>query len=134
ELAERAHGESEKYRLSPDTFEEICQHFNARGPYRATPADIAAFNSYGDATVRKIVAERGLGLLRELYQEGIQENSPPSAQNGITVLHLRRPDGEITESRVQNLENALTYLRVSLNIDPADRNASHALFRLLRNG
>src|SRR5690606_29841342 len=80
--------------LKPAAFEEACQSFNSRGPYRATPGDIAAFHAYGDLTVRANVADRSLALLRELYQEGIQENSRLNAQDGIMLLQLRRPGGE----------------------------------------
>ncbi len=125
-----------KYSPAPTLFDEICQRFNSQGPYLATPADIAAFYAYGDAAVRSAAAESGLSLLRELYQEGIQENPRPGSHEGIMLLQLRRPGGEISESRVQSVEDALTYLRVNLNpnSNPADRAAAHAFFRLLRNG
>ena len=133
-LAEKPDAAGARQVPSKSAIEEICRNFNSRGPYRASPADIVAFHAYGDAATRASVAERGLSLLRELYEEGIQENSRPGAQDGIMLLHLRRPNGEIAESRVQSIEDALTYLRVNLNANAADHEAAHALFRLLRNG
>lgn len=131
---ERTRSDAEKNNSPAAVFEEISRNFNSRGPYRASAADLKAFYAYGDANIRSSVAERGLSLLRELYQEGIQENPRPGAQDGIMLLQLRRPGGEIAESHVQSVEDALTYLRVNLNSNSSDRDAAHALFRLLRNG
>jgi len=120
--------------LPPAVLNEITRSFNARGPYRATPEDVAAFTAYGDAAVRSTVAENGLALLRELYQEGIHDSSQLAGSDGVMLFRLRRPGGEIAESHVQSVEEALTYLRVNLVANAADRDAAHAFFRLLRNG
>lgn len=110
----------------------LARDFNARGPYRASPADLAALHAYGDAPARADYLQRGLALLREIYAEGVHDQ--PESAGPISLFRLLRADGDISETHVQGMEEALTYLRVNLTAGAADRTAAHAFFRLLRNG
>ncbi len=122
-------------RLAPTTeLQQITERFNAKGPYRAAPEDILALLLLGDAAERAAFIDSGLAVLRDIYREGVHDGSGFLAGTGVTLLQLRRPDGEIAPARVQSMEEALTYLRVNTISEGSSREASRALFRLLHQG
>ena len=53
----------------------IVEVFNAKGPYRVAPDDVAALLTLGDAKARFALVENGLAALREIYREGVYDNS-----------------------------------------------------------
>jgi putative nucleotidyltransferase with HDIG domain len=116
---------------------EIVEAFNARGPYRASVDDVATFLLSGDSRLRFALLENGLVTLRELYQEGIYDDTTElvgSRPGSVSVYEIRRPDGEVARTRVQSREEALTFLRINVNAEGLSAAASSALYRLLRNG
>ncbi len=122
-------------RLAPTAeLQQITERFNAKGPYRAAPEDVLALLLLGDATGRTAFIDNGLAVLRDIYREGVHDGSGFLAGGGVTLLQLRRPDGEIAPARVKSMEEALTYLRVNTVAEGASREASRALFRLLHQG
>lgn len=107
--------------------------FNARGPYRVAVDDVITVLEAVPADVRAEYFERGLAALQDLYQEGVHEPGL-SAAEGITVLQLVRPDGDIAPRPVQSLEEALTFLRINLSAESVSRPVALAFFRILRQG
>lgn len=123
-------------RLSAE-LEPIVAAFNAGGSYQASVDDIAALLALGDAKARFATVENGLVALREIYREGVHDGArafalPPP--NSVAIYQIMRPTGEISQARVQSLEEALTFLRINLAAEGLGRETALALFRLFRNG
>jgi hypothetical protein len=117
-------------------FAEIVEVFNAKGPYRATVDDVALLLASGDAKARAALVEKCLVTLREIYHEGVHDQSlTANPEPGtVTVFQIVQPDGEVAQRQVQSLEEALMSLRVNLVTDGANRELPLALFRIFRNG
>ena len=128
--------------LSPATrraaeLEATVDKFNAKGPYRVSTDDVAALLALGDAKTRFAVVENGLAALREIYREGVYDDSrtfAASAPDTVSLFRVRRPSGEIAQVRVQSMEEALTFLRINLAAEGISRETTLALFRLFSNG
>lgn len=118
----------------PPDLQAITARFNTKGPYHAAAEDVLALLHLGDASERAAAIEDGLSVLRDIYREGVHDNSDLVAPGGVSLMQLRRPDGEIAQTRVQSMEEALTYLRVNIVAEGASRDISRALFRLLHQG
>ncbi|WP_438482480.1 HD family phosphohydrolase [Oleiharenicola lentus] len=114
--------------------EEVTRRFNSKGRYFATSSDLARLLTLGNAAQRQKIVESGLGFLRELQQSGIHAATGPESSSAISLLNVQQADGEVSEAHVQSLGEALTYLRVNIVADGSNREASLALFRVLRNG
>lgn len=113
----------------------LLEAFNARGPYRASLEDVELLFTKVPADRRTVLLESGLGILREIYAEGVHDDSLATATAGrLAVFQIARGDGEVTMRHVQSVEEALTYLRVNLSGEDMPRDVTLALFRLLRNG
>lgn len=115
---------------------QLVARFNALGPYRASVDDIAILLGLGDARLRRTICENGLVTLNEAYQDGIYDDDSDfaAAEGRLAMFQVRRPDGEITQARVQSREDALTFLRINLGAEGLSREASTALYRIFRNG
>ena len=117
--------------------ESIVGSFNAKGPYQVAVDDVVTLLALGDAKMRFSIAENGLAALREIYREGVYDSSSnftPRTADSVALFRIRRPTGEVTQVRVQSMEEALTFLRINLAAEGASREATLALFRLFRNG
>ena len=117
--------------------ESIVGSFNAKGPYQVAVDDVVTLLALGDAKMRFSIAENGLAALREIYREGVYDSSSnftPRTADSVALFRIRRPTGEVTQVRVQSMEEALTFLRINLAAEGASRGATLALFRLFRNG
>ncbi|MDD3180184.1 MAG: HDIG domain-containing protein [Opitutaceae bacterium] len=113
----------------------IKDRFNANGPYRLTAEDIAALLTVGNSQARSALVENGLANLREIYNEGVHDGfGGGSTPDSVSLFQLRNPNGDVHESRVMSLEDALTYLRVNLSTEGLSRPANRAVFNLFRNG
>jgi putative nucleotidyltransferase with HDIG domain len=113
----------------------IVESFNARGPYHVSVDDIAEILAAGDAKVRAALFENSLATLRDISAEGVHDDALRSAgPSNVTVFQIARPGGDVTPRPVQSLEDALTFLRVTIATDGLPRPATHALFRFFRNG
>jgi putative nucleotidyltransferase with HDIG domain len=113
----------------------LADEFNLGRTYRVSPDDLAALLGAGDAATRAAIFENGLAALREIYSEGVHDESFSGADvNGVVVFQIARPTGDIALRPVQSMEDALTFLRVSLAADGVPRPAAQALFRFFRGG
>lgn len=113
----------------------ITETFNSHGPYQVTPEDIAAVLSAGDAKTRAALFDNGLATLRDIYAQGVTDSALGSLSPGAAVVfQVARPDGGITQRPVQSLEDAYTFLRVSLATDNIPRPSAQAVFRIFRSG
>jgi putative nucleotidyltransferase with HDIG domain len=113
----------------------LADEFNLGSPFHVTPEDAAALLSIGDAAARSAVFENGLGALRDIYNEGVHDASfSGSEANGVAVFQVARPAGGVIPRPVQSMEDALTFLRVSLEADGVPQPAAQALFRFFRGG
>lgn len=115
----------------------IVDAFNARGPYRVTPDDVAKFLAAGNAKQRFMIAENGLVALREIYEQGVQDGDTLTAgtdSRRVTVFQIVRPDGAVGQQAVESLEEALTLLRINLAAEGVGGETVFALFRIFRNG
>ena len=54
--------------------------------------------------------------------------------DAVMMFEIERPSGGVAARSVQSMEDALTFLRVSLAAEGVPRPAAHALFRLFRSG
>jgi putative nucleotidyltransferase with HDIG domain len=118
-----------------EALEKIVDDFNAKGPYRASVDDVAALLALGDTKVRFSTVENGLVALREIYAEGIHDDSMPNAEPGaVSVSQIVKNDGETVQRPVQSVEEALTFLRINLAAEGISREATLALFRIFENG
>ncbi len=113
----------------------LADDFNARGPYETNADDLAALLSAGDATARAALFENGFAALRQIYSEGVHESSATgTGPDAVMMFEIERPSGGVAARPVQSMEDALTFLRVSLASEGVPRPAAHALFRLFRSG
>jgi putative nucleotidyltransferase with HDIG domain len=113
----------------------VADRFNASQPYHVEPEDLAALLAAGDASIRAAIFENGLAALREIYASGVRDPSLVGGPEGDSVLQIMRPStGNASPRPVQSLEDALTFLRVSLATDGVPRAATEAIFRFFRNG
>lgn len=115
---------------------EITSAFNATGPYRTNNTDMRALLSLGDEQQRFTVVENALLVLREIYAQGVHDNSSLSAaaaSDDITVFQISQ-DNDVSNQAVESMENALTLLRINLNAEGIGRQTTLSLFRIFRNG
>lgn len=114
---------------------QLAEKFNSSHPYRISPEDLAALLAAGDAETRSGWFENGLAALREIYAEGVHDSTLTGASaDTAAVFQIVRPNGEISSRPVESLEDALTFLRVSLSPQGVQRPTAQALFRFFRNG
>ena len=113
----------------------LAEAFNAGGPYRVNPEDLNTLLTAGDAATRAALFENGLAALHEIYLEGVHDASFDNSGNGdVTVFQIARPSGDIAPRPVQSMEDALTFLRVSVASGDVPPALAQALFRFFRNG
>jgi hypothetical protein len=110
--------------------------FNSHGStYQATPEDMAAILTVGDAKARTDLFENGLATLRDLYAQGVTDSAFGNlGAGGGIVFQIVRPSGEVSQRPVHSMEDALTILRVSLGTPNVPLAGAQAVFRLFRFG
>jgi putative nucleotidyltransferase with HDIG domain len=114
---------------------DLADQFNTSSPYHVTAGDIEALLAAGNAAARAAIFENGLAALREIYGGGVRDDTLGAAgPDGAAVFYIVRPDGQVSQRPIQPLEDALTFLRVSLATEGIPRPATQALFRFFRNG
>jgi cyclic-di-AMP phosphodiesterase PgpH len=115
--------------------DQITAEFNAQGPYRTSVTDMRALLNLGNAAQRLAVVENALLVLREIYTEGVHDNSNLAANTtgDITVFQIAN-GSDVSNQAVESLENALTLLRINLNAEGMGRPTTLSLFRIFRNG
>ncbi|HEX3731267.1 MAG TPA: HDIG domain-containing protein [Opitutaceae bacterium] len=116
---------------------QLAGRFNsAHPPFHVTTEDLAGLLAVVDPANRATLFETGLAALREIYESGVRDDLllAGEGQDGVAVFQIVRPSGDVSLRPVQSLEDALTFLRVSLAADGVPRPAAQALFRFFRNG
>jgi len=113
----------------------LADGFNAGGPYRVSGEDLDALLAAGDARTRAALFDNGLAALREIYNEGVHDSSLPGGGGGdVDLFRIARANGEVMQRPVESMEDALTFLRVSLTTEGVAPATAQALFRFFRNG
>jgi putative nucleotidyltransferase with HDIG domain len=112
----------------------MADEFNARGPYETNADDLAALLAAGDAAARTALFENGFAALRQIYEEGVHDTFSGGAPDAVMLYEIERPSGGVAARPVQSMEDALTFMRVSLAAEGVSRPAAQALFRLFRGG
>jgi len=113
----------------------LADDFNSKGPYEVTADELVALLEAGDASARASLFENGFAALKQIYSEGVHDSTiADEGPDTITVFQVERPSGAVAARPVQSMEDALTFLRVSLAGDNLPRPAATALFRFFRNG
>ncbi|MCX6937323.1 MAG: HDIG domain-containing protein [Verrucomicrobia bacterium] len=111
--------------------------YNARGPYRTSPEDVALLAVGENESARAQLLETGLGILRAIHAQGISDPADigrDSGPGGLRLFQVLRPDGIVATRPVDTLEDALTYLRVNLAAEESNRARAAALYRIFREG
>ncbi len=118
-----------------DALVALADDFNGAQPFRVAPEDLEAILAAGDAKAREALFDNGLAALREIYNEGVHDASFSGAGgDSMTLFRIARPNGDVTQRPVESMEDALTFLRVSMATDGVAPAAAHALFRFFRSG
>ncbi|AHF91585.1 phosphohydrolase [Opitutaceae bacterium TAV5] len=137
------HNELERIRSLPPAergaaLEKAVASFNARGTHRVSTADAAELLGVETGHALAALFDSGLSTLRAIYQGGIHDGASLSQSRvpdgSVAVFQVLRNDDEVISSRVESLEEALTFLRINLAAEITDRERSLALFRILRGG
>jgi putative nucleotidyltransferase with HDIG domain len=114
---------------------ELADQFNARRPYHVTAGDLDALLTVGNGPARAALFENGLAALREIYGGGVRDDPlDATSPDSVAVFQIVRPDGEVSQRPIQSMEDALTFLRVSLATEDVPRPVALALFRFFRSG
>ncbi|HVW21706.1 MAG TPA: HDIG domain-containing protein [Opitutaceae bacterium] len=116
---------------------QLADRFDSgHAPYHVTAEDLAGLLTVTDPALRATLFENGLAALREIYASGVRDDLllAGEGRDGVAVFQIVRPSGDVSLRPVQSLEDALTFLRVSLAADGVPRPAAQALFRFFRNG
>ena len=120
--------------IAIDTF---TQEFDPRGPYHLYPEDLAIILTELNDEQRDIAFEEGLKIMQDAFREGIYdaEHSEIKLQTGrLSFFNIQKESGHIAQVEMQSEEDALRSLRINLLALDITREASAALYRLLRNG
>jgi putative nucleotidyltransferase with HDIG domain len=121
-------------RSRPGFLAECAALYNARGPYRASPEDLALLAS--DPAASQLV-DLGLSILRGVHERGIIDPGALGGEQGagrLKLIQVLRPDGSVGARPVDSIEDALTHLRVSLAAEEPDRGRAASLYRIFRDG
>lgn len=121
----------------PTELTTLRDTFNASGPYRASLEEIKTLYSSGDADAREAVAKNGLNILNSIYRDGVHDGSSPASDSTLghtQLFQVIRADRDVVQRQTNSLDDALTFLRISLSTDGGERARNQALFRLFRKG
>ena len=115
--------------------DNLATQFNTTTPYRVSGEDLAVLLAAGDTQVRQELFQNGLAALKEIYAEGVHDSSLGSLSlNSTTVFQIAHANGNVSSHPVESIEDALTFLRVSVSPEGVTRAVSQALFRFFKNG
>lgn len=109
----------------------------AQGPYHLYSEDLSIILTELNDTQRGIVFEEGLKIMQNIFREGIYdaEHSEIKLQTGrLSFFNIQKETGHTAQVEMQSEEDALRSLRINLLALDITREASAALYRLLRNG
>ncbi|MFH1497445.1 MAG: HDIG domain-containing metalloprotein [Verrucomicrobiota bacterium] len=121
----------------PAALAGLRNNFNAAGPSRATLEEIKQLYATGDPAARAALVDNGLAILNSIYRQGVHDDSSlirEPAAGQTEVFQIMRADNDVVQRPADSLEDALTFLRISLATEGGDRARNHALFRFFRNG
>ncbi len=121
--------------VNRNALQALADEFNGRGNYRVSPDDLAGILAAGDAKSRRALFENGFAAVRDISSQGVRDDTLGNSTAGSAlVFQIARPGGDPTPRPVQSLEDALTFLRVSVAVEGVNRSSAQALFRFFRNG
>lgn len=105
--------------------------------YSLNSENLAALVNTLDADQRNRAIQEGLMILREIYREGIYDSDHADMRNitgTLSLWNIENESGNIAQVEVQSEEDALRSLRINLLALDISREASVALYRILRVG
>ena len=94
---------------------EITERFNQKNEYRLSESDLATILEFSDPETRRELIETGLISLRESYKIGIYDKEDKNFDFGDQSIALFKRGDEVSQSRIESTDDALTMLRVALN-------------------
>ncbi len=115
----------------------FAQDFEPRGSYNLDPEDLSIIDIELDDEQRAVAFEESLKIMQDIFREGIYdaEHSEIKLQTGrLSFFNIQKETGHIAQVEMQSEEDALRSLRINLLALDITREASAALYRLLRNG
>lgn len=112
---------------------QFINEYTKDTPYRLNAEDLDIFLSQTTPAARSTAIHEGLMIMRDIYAAGIYDRKE-SDTGGLRVLSVQRSTGHISEADLQTKESALRNLRINLSPLEINREASVALYRLLRVG
>lgn len=115
----------------------IADAANARSGFQVSVRDLLTLMNYADGPARERLVENGLFVVREILRGGVYnpDNTPaPSGERELMMTHVERESGQMSQTRVLSLDDAMTSLKVNLAAENVPQTVTTALVRLLRPG
>jgi len=129
--------ESEILRVTEAEAAQFLAQLPEGNPFGFAAADIATLFNETSPTQRADALEEGLMILGDLYRGGIYDGSQTTLDDrgsALSFFNIQDESGRIREVEVQPIEEALRSLRINLSALEIPRDASVAMFRILRAG
>ncbi|MCH2613992.1 MAG: hypothetical protein MKZ70_04775, partial [Opitutales bacterium] len=92
---------------------EITERFNQKNEYRLSESDLATVLEFSDPETRRELIETGLTSLRESYKIGIYDKEDKNFDFGDQSIALFKRGDQVSQSRMESSDDALTLLRVA---------------------
>ncbi len=115
----------------------FANEFELGSGYNLNSENVAIILNEIDPQLRPRVIEEGLMILHQIYREGVYDSSNediPIGSDSLIRLNIFTEAGELTPVKVQSEEDALRFLRINMSALDIPREASSALFHIMRNG
>ncbi len=115
----------------------FARNFEPDSGYNLNSENIAIILNEIESEKRPEVIREGILILREIYREGVYDSNNQDINVGsgsLLRLNIITEAGELAQVEVQSEEDALRFLRINMSALDIPREASSALFHLLRNG
>ena len=120
----------------PAALDQAVAAYQARGPYRATAEDLEPLLLAESPEARFQLGAIGLEILRAIHAQGVADPADIGGETSgrIRLFQVLRSDGSVATRPVESLEDSLTYLRINLAAETAERSRAAALYRVFRDG
>lgn len=116
---------------------QFANEFELGSGYNPNSENITIILNEIDPSQRHLVIGEGLMILREIYRQGVYDPSNQDIRidtDSLIRLNILTETGDLAQVEVQSEEDALRFLRINLSALDIPREASSALFHLIRNG
>ena len=133
----------EKKIKAVDTAERVglirsfANEFELGSGYNLNSENVALILNEIDTRLRPRMIDEGLMILHQIYREGVYDSNNediPIGSDSLIRLNIFNETGELTPVNVQSEEDALRFLRINMSALEIPREASAALFHIMRNG